>query len=118
MPIDKKWLGRYGEDRACEYLSKLGYQILDRNAQTRAGELDIVASTGKTLVFVEVKTRTSESAGHPFSAVTESKLARIRRLAAEWCANHQTNNVQVRFDVIGVMLRAGKVSIEHLVQVC
>ncbi|MFM5905621.1 MAG: YraN family protein [Micrococcales bacterium] len=117
MALDKKWLGRYGEERACDYLAKSGYQILDRNSQTRAGELDIVASTGKTLVFVEVKTRTSDNAGSPLSAVTPSKLARIRRLAAAWCAGHQVSNVQVRFDAIGVLVRGGRVTIEHLKQV-
>lgn len=118
MPLENKWLGRYGEDRACEYLAKNGYQILDRNAYTQAGELDIVASQGKTLVFVEVKTRSSTAAGHPFSAITPSKMARIRRLAAAWCRVKQVSNVQVRFDAIGVLVVAGRVSIEHLQQVC
>lgn len=111
------WLGRYGEDRACEYLNRLGYQILQRNARSKAGEIDIVATDQGTLVFVEVKTRTSTSAGHPFQAITTGKLARIRRVAAEWCSTHKVPNSQVRFDAIGVLVSGGRVSVEHLKQV-
>lgn len=112
-----QWLGRYGEDRACEYLERLGYQLLERNFRCREGELDIVAQEGKVIVFVEVKTRSSNSAGHPFEAITNSKQARIRRLAAEWCQRYQVSQVQVRIDAIAVMLRGGRVAIEHLKQV-
>lgn len=112
-----QWIGKYGEDRACEHLTRLGFEILDRNFQCREGELDIVAQDGSTIVFVEVKTRTSEKTGHPFEAITPSKQARIRRLAAEWCQRHQVSRVQVRMDAIAVMLRGGRVAIEHLRQV-
>ncbi len=117
MNSHSKWLGRYGEDLAAQYLARLGYEILARNASTRAGELDIVARDGQTLVFVEVKTRASLSAGEPLSAITESKLAQLRRLAAAWCAAKRVPNGQVRFDAIGVLVRSGRVSIQHLKQV-
>ena len=112
-----QWLGRYGEDRACEYLKQLGYQLIERNFRCRDGELDIIAQDGKTVVFVEVKTRLSLFAGHPFEAITSQKQARIRRLAAEWCQRYQVSQVQVRIDAIAVMLRGGRVAIEHLKQV-
>lgn len=117
MTNTRQWLGRYGEDRACEHLERIGFEILDRNFHCREGELDIVAQDGQTIVFIEVKTRTSDIAGHPFEAITASKQARIRRLAAEWCQRHQVNRVQVRMDAIAVMLRGGRVAIEHLKQV-
>jgi len=113
----RKWLGRYGEDRACEYLIGQGYEILDRNWRNAEGELDIVGAQSKTLVFVEVKTRTSFAVGSPLEAITRQKLARIRRLAASWCAQRQVSNTQVRFDAIAVIVNAGRVSIEHLKQV-
>ncbi|MFM6980083.1 MAG: YraN family protein [Micrococcales bacterium] len=112
-----QWLGRYGEDRACEYLERLGYQVIERNYRCREGELDIVAQEGKTLVFVEVKTRSSQNSGHPFEAITNSKQARIRKLVAHWCEKYQVSQVQVRIDAIAVMLRGGRVAIEHLKQV-
>ena len=117
MTANRQWLGRYGEDRACEHLQRLGFEILDRNFHCSEGELDIVAQDGKTIVFVEVKTRTSDQTGHPFEAITVSKQARIRRLAAEWCHRHQVNRVQVRMDAIAVFVRGGRVAIEHLRQV-
>ena len=117
MTDARQWLGRYGEDRACEYLVGQGYQILDRNWRYREGELDIVCVLRGTLVFVEVKTRTSLATGSPFDAITKTKLARLRRLAASWCANRQVSNSQVRFDAIGVLVHGGRVTIEHLKQV-
>jgi putative endonuclease len=114
---NRNWLGQYGEQRACDYLTQRGYKILDRNSRTSSGELDIVASQDGTLVFIEVKTRTSQVAGHPLSAITPSKMARIRRLAAAWCNAKQVPNTQVRFDAIGVLVTGGRVNIEHLVQV-
>lgn len=112
-----QWLGRYGEDRACEYLESLGYQLIERNFRCKDGELDIVAQDGKTLVFVEVKTRSTQFAGHPFEAITLDKQARIRRLVAFWCSRYEVSQVQVRIDAIAVLLRAGRVAIEHLKQV-
>ncbi|MFM7030765.1 MAG: YraN family protein [Micrococcales bacterium] len=117
MTISRQWLGRYGEDRACEYLVGQGYQILDRNWRLVDGELDIVCSKDKTLVFVEVKTRTSLAAGSPLEAITRVKLAKLRRLAAGWCSQRQVSNTQVRFDAIGVLVNGGRVTIEHLRQV-
>lgn len=117
MSGTRQWLGRYGEDRACEYLVSQGYEILDRNWRYSEGELDIVCSLKQTLVFIEVKTRTSLAAGSPLEAITATKLARIRRLAATWCTQKQIPNSQVRFDAIGVLVRGGRVTIEHLKQV-
>ncbi|MEN9715941.1 MAG: hypothetical protein RJA35_1408 [Actinomycetota bacterium] len=112
-----KLIGKYGEDRACEYLLTQGYQILDRNFQTTDGELDIVGMIGGSLVFIEVKTRTSYSAGSPLEAITHQKLSRQRKLAAIWCSKRHVSNVQVRFDAIGVLVIRGRVTIEHLKQV-
>lgn len=117
MTDARAWLGRYGEDRACEYLVGQGYQILDRNWRFREGELDIVCAQRDTLVFVEVKTRTSLALGSPLEAITRAKLLRLRRLAASWCSARQVANAQVRFDAIAVLVHAGKVTVEHLKQV-
>lgn len=94
-----------------------GYQILDRNWRYTDGELDIVCCQRETLIFVEVKTRTSLVTGSPLEAITRHKLARLRRLAAQWCAQRQVANSQVRFDAIAVLVRGGMVTIEHLKQV-
>jgi putative endonuclease len=110
-------LGRYGEERAAIYLEDRGYEIVDRNWRSASGEIDLVAAESGRIVFVEVKTRNGSGYGHPFEAITPDKVARMRRLAAEWCAQKQASGVRIRLDAISVLISGGRVSIEHLKQV-
>lgn len=118
MTTKTQLLGRYGEEQAAKFLESKGYQILDRNARTAAGEVDIVASDGGTLVFVEVKTRSSNFSGHPLQAITPRKVSTIRKVAAGWCSAHKVANAQVRFDAVSVLISSGRLTFEHLMQVC
>ncbi len=81
--------------------------MLDRNWRCPDGEIDLVASRGATLVFCEVKTRTSTRYGEPFEAVTSTKQTRIRRLAARWLrergASMAIRPTTIRFDVASVL---------------
>jgi len=77
-----KPLGRRGEDVAARYLRRLGYVIVARGHRDSIGELDLVAVDGRTVVFIEVKTRTSHDAGHPADAVDEAKQRRLRRVGS------------------------------------
>ncbi len=113
----KQFLGRYGEERAADYLKDLGYEIVERNWRSRIGEIDLIANENGRIVFVEVKTRSGSDFGHPFEAITLEKVARMRRLAADWCAVKQVSGIKVRLDAIAVLVNGGKVSIEHLKQV-
>lgn len=117
MQNSKQVLGRYGEDRAHDFLIDLGYQIIERNWRCSLGEVDLIARDGQRIVFVEVKTRRGDGSGHPFEAVTATKLSRMRKLAAEWCAENRATGVAVRLDAISVLVRHGRVYIEHLKQV-
>jgi putative endonuclease len=112
-----QWLGRYGEDQALEYLRGLGYEILERNWRGKQGEIDLVAKDRGRFVFVEVKTRSGTRFGHPFESITGEKLARMRRVALEWCETNQIPKVKIRLDAISVLVHAGRVSVEHLKQV-
>lgn len=67
--MEKSIVGKKGEDLACSYLENLHYQILERNFHTRFGEIDIIAREKKALIFVEVKTRRSQSYGSPAESV-------------------------------------------------
>jgi putative endonuclease len=109
--------GRYGEDRAAIYLQDRGYEIVDRNWRCRIGEIDIVARENNRIVFIEVKTRNGSGFGHPFEAISPDKVARMRRLATEWCVVKQVVGVQVRLDAIAVLISGGRVFIEHLKEV-
>ena len=81
----------------------------------RDGELDIVAMDGDDVVVVEVKTRSGTGFGHPAEAVTRAKVARLRRLAAEWLSAHDLHAAGVRIDVVAVVRRrSGAAQVEHL----
>jgi putative endonuclease len=111
----KDILGRRGEQLAADYLTAHGYRIIERNWRCNLGEIDLIAAGGGHTVFVEVKTRTTTAYGHPFQAVTVTKLARLRRLAAIWRAQAPRRFGRIRVDVIGIVAPPGApVSIEHL----
>jgi putative endonuclease len=112
MTTATKLLGRYGEDVACKFLERAGFEILDRNWRCTVGELDIIARAGSALVFVEVKTRTSGQSA--FEAIDRNKLLRLRQLAARWCEANNPNAKDIRIDAVSVLVRSGIVTIEHL----
>ena len=97
-------LGAMGEALAVDHLTKMGLRILQRNWRCRYGELDVIASdeAARTVVFVEVKTRTGDGYGGLAHAVTERKVRRLRRLAGLWLAGQDARWAAVRIDVIGV----------------
>lgn len=110
----KDELGREGERLAAEHLVARGLVILARNWRRREGELDVVATDGRSLVVCEVKTRSGVGYGLPVEAVTRAKAARIRRLAHQWLAESRARFVDVRFDVVAVLLLPGRApQVEH-----
>ena len=107
-------LGRAGEQVAVEHLVARGLVVLARNWRRREGELDVVATDGRSLVVCEVKTRSGVGYGLPVEAVTRVKAARIRRLAQQWLAESRARWVEVRFDVVAVLLVPGQSpQVEH-----
>jgi putative endonuclease len=98
----KDELGRWGEEVAVARLTRLGYDVVDRNWRCPQGELDIVARVRGGTAFVEVKTRTSLAFGHPFEAITSRKLARLHSLALAWCRAHPGRHGRLRVDVVAV----------------
>ena len=106
-------VGRMGEDIAFRILKKKGYKILGRSVTTPSGELDVVAREGRTIVFVEVKTRTSDAFGRPEEAVDLRKQRRLVRLAREWLSANRLADHEARFDVVSVWLdQAGRRRVE------
>ena len=101
-------LGISGEKLACEELARRGYAILPTRYRTRAGEIDIVARDGDTLVFVEVKTRSSEDFGIPAEAVTWRKQRRIVAMAKWYLSEKHLHGCLCRFDVVTVLWRPGR----------
>ena len=108
-------IGRQGEQHAAKYLKKQGLRILQRNYRIAAGEIDIVAEDGQTLVFVEVKTSSGSAFGSPESWVTPRKRAQVARIAAAYLQEHAIDDQDCRFDVVGIqMYDAAKPVIRHL----
>lgn len=105
-----KVTGAQGEEVACKFLKKRGYKILERNYKNPVGEIDIVAKRKKVIVFIEVKTRTSDFFGLPREAVDEYKQEKIRRVALGYLKRSRAIDSLIRFDVIEII--DGKV--EHI----
>ncbi len=100
--MNTKRIGDRGEEEAAAYLEQKGYVILERQYRTPLGEIDLIARDGRTLAFVEVKTRRNERFGSPSSAVGWEKQRRIIR-AAMWYMNQRQGDVPpCRFDVVEV----------------
>lgn len=95
-------LGRWGETQAAEYLGQLGYLVLERNARTAYGEIDLVARQGAVLVFVEVKTRSSTAYGLPEASVTSRKQAHLLAAAQAYLQAHPDLEGDWRVDVIAI----------------
>lgn len=114
----KDAVGRYGEDIAVARLKATGWHIIARNWRSSQGEIDVIAQDGQTLVVVEVKTRSTMNFGHPAQAVTQTKLARLRRLTAQWLNEQDIRFDQVRIDIVAVVLNeSGQPEIDHLIGV-
>ena len=96
-------MGAEGEDLSAAWYEAHGYRVVARNWRCPEGELDLVLHRGRTVVFCEVKTRSSLALGSPLEAVTAVKQRRIRRLAAEWLRQTDGRASQVRFDVAAVL---------------
>lgn len=104
--MSERTLGQRGEDAAAAYLERVGFTIVDRNWRCKAGEIDIVALDGETLVLCEVKTRKTVAKGTPEDAVTPTKQRRIVRLAEAYLQHAGIEPVLVRFDVVSILVLA------------
>src|SRR4030095_5379416 len=102
MSNARQQLGNEGESLASAELEKLGYSIIERNYRTRSGEIDIVANDAGTIVFVEVKTKTSGDFGDPVEEVTTQKQRQIVSMGEYYATYCSPPNTPCRFDVVTV----------------
>ncbi len=119
MPTDtRRPMGIKGEEEAARFLSRSGYAILEKNVRTRAGEIDLVAKEGKTLVFVEVKTRRDMAPPEapPQAAVNTRKQNRLGKLAHGYLKAKRLRQIPCRFDVVSVIINdeGGVKAIRHI----
>lgn len=103
--VQKIELGKSGEALIAEYLTQKGYSIIDRNWRIKGGEIDLIASSPDgAIVFVEVKTRSTQSFGHPLEAINSEKQARLMRLALAWLLANKKWNNPYRIDCAAVIM--------------
>ncbi len=95
--------GTLGEFKATDFLKKKKYKILQENYSNKIGEIDIVALQNKTLVFVEIKSRSTAKFGRPCEAVNKRKQQKIRKTALAYLIQHKIQDIPIRFDVIEVL---------------
>ena len=103
MTDARRAFGQAGEERAARWYRSHGYTIVDRNWRCREGELDLVVARGRTLVFVEVKTRRTDRFGTPAEAITWRKQQRLRTLARRYLEATGARPRAVRFDVVAIL---------------
>jgi len=99
--------GKAGEDLAVSFLEKQGFKIIEKNWRySRMGEIDIIAEDKNTLVFIEVKARSSNFFGNPLESVDQKKFDKIQKLAEIYLSRNPDNSYDgCRFDLIGILLK-------------
>ena len=100
----RQQVGKDGESLACDALERLGYTIVSRRYRSRFGEIDIVATVGETVVFVEVKTKTNGDFGDPVEEVTPQKQQQLVSMGEEYASYCCPPDTPCRFDVVAIDL--------------
>ncbi len=113
--LNKRSSGAWGEELALRYLTRRGYELVERNYRTRYGELDLILRDGDTLVFVEVKLRRGTGFGDPLEAVTPRKQTTIRSLAEQYLLDREPSFDTARFDVVGILIDGESTRVRHIV---
>jgi putative endonuclease len=121
VTVARRRTGQIAEDLVAARLAAAGWEIVERNARTRYGELDVVARDGHTLVFIEIKggrQGTTFGPERPILSVGPQKQRRVRRLATAWMSERRDlpRYDEIRFDAVGVTLdRSGRaVDVEYV----
>jgi len=108
-------IGNRGEELAAAFLERNGLKIVERNFRCKGGEVDIIARDGKTIVFIEVKSRRTLTYGVPQLAVTPFKQRQISKAALTWLSKNRLHDTPARFDVIAILLENSySHQIEHI----
>lgn len=105
--------GKRGEEIACEFLRKKNFVILEQNFRSGRGEIDLIAKQNETIIFIEVKTRSSEKFGYPEESVNESKKAKLKETAINYLEQRSLQN-EIRFDIISITITKDKTDIYHI----
>lgn len=106
-------LGKIGEQLACDHLIKKGYIIKERNWRCKKAEVDLIALKGETLAIIEVKTRSTDAFGNPKDFINKKKIKLLISAVDQYVCSRRLD-VEVRFDVIGIIISGEHIQLEHL----
>jgi putative endonuclease len=109
----RKARGRAAEALAAAFLEGLGARVIARNHAIKRGEVDLVCEDGQTVVFVEVRSRSSEAQGGPEETVDRRKRRRVVAAATYWATRNGALERAIRFDVVAVTFGEGEPRLEH-----
>ena len=115
MRPSRDTLGKQGEAEAARYLRGIGYRIVATRERILRGDIDLVALDGRTVVFVEVRSRSSTAHGHPAETIGHHKQRRVAQLATAYIRRHRLEDCSVRIDVVTVTFDGpeGPAQVEH-----
>ncbi len=116
METASKTLGILGEGLASSFLSQKGYRIILKNYESPTGEIDLIARDGESLVFIEVKTRSSDAKGDPAEAITFHKRRQLIKVAQFYLKRYGIHDIPCRFDVVSILVLAGAMPVIELIQ--
>lgn len=114
MTRQRQRVGAAGEAAARRYLESAGHRVAELNFRCPYGEIDLITLSGNTVVFVEVRTRTSRSFGTPAQSITAAKLARLEKTALFYMKSRYGREVPCRFDLIAVQMERGSLALIDL----
>ncbi|MEI6241471.1 MAG: YraN family protein [Planctomycetia bacterium] len=115
MRPSRDTLGHRGEAEAAKYLRSIGYRIVATRERILRGDIDLVALDGRTVVFVEVRSRSNTAHGHPAETIGHQKQRRVAQLATAYIRRHRLEDCSVRIDVVTVTFDGpeGRPQVEH-----
>ncbi|MBA3047341.1 YraN family protein [Patescibacteria group bacterium] len=101
-------VGQFGEKLAIDYLTRKGYKIIDKNIKISYREIDVIARKNNGLIFIEVKTRTSDKFGFADEAVSSKKIKRLKTAISAYLKNDNSGLKNLRLDLIAIDINKGK----------
>jgi len=114
MTDQRKKLGTWGEQKAKAYLIGIGYQHIAQNWRNHLGELDLIMLDGNTVVFVEVRTKSTSHHGFAYESINGKKQQQLKKMANSFLQSKQWWDVPVRFDVVAIDQHQDRFQLRHI----
>lgn len=101
--MDKRVLGKKGEEIASKYLIKSGYKVIEKNYRTKYGEIDLICEKEDSIIFIEVRTKTNLDYILPEESITSKKIEHLKKSSLEYLSNSNRKYKNIKFEFIGIL---------------